>query len=84
MYAGWNPKTSDIYEITIRIVKAIIHLIIISLTEIYNNCLTNGVFKKEIKMTCVCPVFKKGHLSNPENYRPITILPGFGTIFNDI
>lgn len=38
-------------------------------------CLKHGIFPKELKVAKIVPVYKKGDISKPENFRPISILP---------
>jgi hypothetical protein len=40
-----------------------------------------GVFPKELKLTKVVPVYKKGDIDCAGNFRPISILPSMSKIF---
>ena len=46
-----------------------------SLAEIYNESLRLGVYPQKYKLANIFPVFKKGDRSQPEMYRPISLLP---------
>ena len=46
--------------------------------------MNQGIFPDELKIGKVTPVFKKGDKQNFENYRPISIIPVFGKIFEKI
>ena len=46
--------------------------------------MNQGIFPEELKLGKVTPVFKKGDKQNFENYRPISILPVFGKIFEKV
>ena len=46
-----------------------------ALTIIFNASMTNGVFPIAWKHSIVTPVFKKGDVYDPGNYRPISLLP---------
>ena len=52
------------------------------LTKLFNLCLSNSVFPSCWKIASVVPVFKgSGERSAPSNYRPISLLPIIGKIF---
>ena len=40
-----------------------------------------GVFPDSLKSAVVVPIFKPGEKKNPENYRPISLLPSISKIF---
>ncbi|WP_143442516.1 reverse transcriptase domain-containing protein, partial [Klebsiella pneumoniae] len=47
-------------------------------------CLQEGVFPKELKISKVCPIFKKGDTNEPANYRPVSIVPTLSKVFEYI
>ena len=51
---------------------------------IYKSCLDRGKFPQEEKITNVVPVHKKNDKHLVENYRPISLLPICGKIFERI
>ena len=52
---------------------------------IYSNCLSKGVFPTKWKMANVTPIFKKKNEKNiVSNYRPISLLPLCGKIFEKL
>ena len=51
---------------------------------LYNNCIAGGIFSSSLKTGRISPVFKKGDEQLIENYRPVSILPIFGKIFEKI
>jgi hypothetical protein len=51
------------------------------LTFIYNRSLTSDICPNHLKYAIIKPCFKKGDKSQISNYRPISILTGFSTIF---
>jgi len=56
-----------------------------SITEILNLSLSTGVFPSSWKLANVTPIWKnKGSKSDPNNYRPISILPILSRIFEKI
>jgi hypothetical protein len=52
-----------------------------SITYILNMSLHAGIFPSIWKTAKVSALFKKGPLNNPDNYRPISILPTLSKIF---
>ena len=76
-----NGKASDIPTILIKKSAKIISPI---LARLYNRCMSNGIFPEIFKTGKVTPIFKKGNKEHLENYRPVSILPIFGKIFEKI
>ena len=76
-----NGKASDI---PIAVLKRPAHLISCILAMLYNNCIHTGVFPSSFKIGKVVPIYKKDNKECIENYRPISILPIFGKIFEKI
>jgi len=53
------------------------------LTDIYNRCLTCGVYPDALDAR-VTPIYKSGNANCVENFRPISILPTFNKIFEKL
>ena len=51
---------------------------------IFEKCLETGVYPSIWKIANVIPVHKKNSRQNKENYRPISLLPIFGKIFEKL
>jgi hypothetical protein len=66
-----------------RILKACGQYIGKPLAYIYIS-LKQGKFPDRLKYTVVVPVFKSGDRSQIVNYRPISLLPGFSKIFENL
>ena len=60
-------------NIPAKILKDSLSEYIKELTTIIDNCLKDGLFPNELKLTNVSPVFKKDDDLNKENYRPVSI-----------
>lgn len=79
------PKRStDINGISQWLLKQCYFHIIEPLTFIINGSFTEGVFPELCKEAKVIPVYKKGSTSNMGNYRPISLLPIIGKIFEKL
>ena len=77
-----NGKSSDI---PIKLIKFASPIICPHLERIFNKCMREGVFPEELKIGRVGPVYKmKGDKELMENYRPVSILPIFGKLFEKI
>jgi hypothetical protein len=77
-------NTQDLWFLSSNILKYIIIEIAPMLSQIFNECLTQGVFPDLLKMAKLIPIYKKGDKSNPTNYRPISILPVFSKILEKV
>jgi len=49
-------------------------VLVVPLTRIINNSITNGEFPQKWKETLVTPILKKGDPTKKENYRPVSCL----------
>ena len=76
-----NGKASDI---PVVVLKKTAHLICKPLATIYSNCIRDGIFPSVLKTGKVIPIHKKENKECIENYRPVSILPVFGKIFEKI
>jgi hypothetical protein len=76
-----NTRASGFDEITTKTLKLCAKSICGPLSHIINLSFTGGIFPEELKISIVKPLFKKGDKSDPNNYRPITIVPILSKIF---
>ena len=76
-----NGKASDL---PIVVLKKCANLISGHLSGFINYFMKLGVFPKILKLGKVTPVYKKGDAQTFDNYRPISIIPIFGKIFEKI
>ena len=68
-------------KISIRIIKICSTSICRSLRLIFNHCIDNGIYPCEWKKANVVPIHKKGDKQTLKNYRPVSLLPICGKIF---
>ena len=55
------------------------------LAKLFRRCLSKGEFPRSWKVAAVVPVPKKGNdTSQPSNYRPISLLPIIGKVFESV
>jgi hypothetical protein len=79
-----NLSTSasvDIYGVSNNFVKFHKNALAPHLAKLTNSCLFDGIFPDALKRSLVSVLHKSGNKTNPSNYRPISITPIFGKIF---
>lgn len=65
-------------------IKAITHFISSPLEHICNTSLLTGIFPEKMKLARVCVIHKGGPRNNINNYRPISVLPLFSKILEQV
>ena len=75
-----NHSKSTFDEMPLSIMKEATPYIVEPLTHIVNLSLRTGVVPSLCKKARVTPVLKAGDKDNPNNYRPISILPFIGKL----
>ena len=74
-------KATGIDEISAKFLKLASPVICASLAFILNLSIKQGLYPDNLKKAKVTPIFKKGDKSDPNNYRPISVLPVISSIF---
>ena len=78
-------KNSKSYKIATKFVKDSIEITAPMLSIIFHKSISQGVFPRNLTIGKVCPVYKgKGSKSDPDNYRPITVLSVFARLFEKL
>ena len=72
-------KADGIDGIPIKCIKLGIAALVTPITKLVNIFMVKG-FPMELKRAIVIPIYKKGKVDNPSNYRPISLLPGISKI----
>jgi hypothetical protein len=73
-------KSSGFDGISAKVVKATKLVITPILVHLFNLSFSSGIFPQILKRTVVIPIFKKGCLNDPNNYRPIALLSIFSKL----
>ena len=76
-----NDKANDIPVVVIKHCSSVISPV---LARIFNLCIKDGLFPDSLKIGKITPVYKKGASDEIVNYRPVSILPIFGKIFEKV
>ena len=68
-------------NISIRMLKICDSATVEPLSIFFNNCLNQSIFPDVWKRSNICPIHKKGDKQIISNYRPVSLLPICGKIF---
>ena len=63
-----NKKAIRYNDVETKFIKYSKHIIAPIISDLFNVCVSNGVFPNCLKVAEVIPVFKKGEKNNPSNY----------------
>ena len=77
----YNGKASDLPPIALN---KCANLISGHFSCFFNSFMKSGIFPKILKLGKIAPVFKKCDTQIMDNYRPVSIIPIFGKIFEKI
>ena len=78
-------KNCDIENIPNRIYKLCAHIIAPPLANLFNQSINEGIYPDVLKIAKLTPIYKaSGDRALPSNYRPISILPTVGKIFEKV
>lgn len=77
-----KPSNSSGYDnISNNLLKNCKYLICQPLSYLINLSLEQGVFPEKLKLSVVCPLYKKGDANSYDNYRAITLLSSLSKIY---
>ena len=80
-----TQKTStDCNDMNMSFVKNIIHLVVQPFTYICNLSFATVIFPDAMKIAKVIPIYKTGAKDEFSNYRPISLLPQFSKILENL
>ena len=77
-------KSCGYDQISNRVLKACCVIIAPFLVNLFNKCIDTGVFPDCFKVAKVTPLLKGGDKSDPNSYRPISLLPSLGKLFERV
>ena len=76
-----NKTSSSIDGINKRILKISAVVLVPYLTSIFNSMTDSGVFPSCLKVATITPLWKSGEKTDPNNYRPKSILSSVSKVF---
>ncbi|XP_022193985.2 uncharacterized protein LOC111051741 [Nilaparvata lugens] len=76
-----NSHSPDVHGVTVGVLKCAADGIALPLSHVLNVCMRHGCFPDVLKLSRTIPVFKKGDPESMNNYRPISIIPVLGKVF---
>ena len=76
-----NKKSCGYDMLSNKILKSTKFTILPYIASLFNICMTEGTFPDAYKIAQVIPLFKGGDRENPNSYRPISLLPTLGKLF---
>ena len=79
-----NKYSTYCYDVNTVFVKQLKTLLAGPMTEVFKDCLTSGNYPNCLKIAKIVPIFKEGDNDDPSDYRPISLLPVLGRIFERI
>jgi exonuclease III len=79
-----NSNAAGTDEIPCNILKNVRGYIALPLSDIINASFEQGAYPELMKEAKINPLFKKGEVSERDNYRPISILPAFSKVIGKI
>jgi len=79
-----TSKATGLDKISSKVLKIAAPTISPSITYIINHAISSCCFPDDWKVARVIPIYKKGPRNQPENYRPISILPVISKIMERI
>lgn len=79
-----RSNSHDVYELSSNILKELSVYLVAPLTHLFNCCIAQGTFPDCLKVVRVVPLFKKGDPESLGNYRPISLVPLLGKVFEII
>ena len=71
-------------EISHYLLKITCSILAPVIANLFNECMAEGTFPDELKIAKIIPVHKGDAKDNPTNYRPISLLPILGKLFEKI
>ena len=76
-----DKKATGLYNIPSKLLKTAAGIIAPSLTAIFSKSILAGIYPSEWKTGKATPVFRRGVKSDPNNYRPISLIPIVSKVF---
>ena len=79
-----NNKSHGLYSCPTRLLKCASDVLSHLLAEIFNSSVLLETYPAKLKMSKIIPIFKADDQTEPNNYRPISLLSNFNRIFEKL
>lgn len=79
-----NKYSAGYDEVPMPIIKNAKYQLIKPIMHIINSSFVSGIFPEKLKISKIKTVFKKGSTTDPNNYRPLSLLPTLSKIFERV
>lgn len=79
-----NKFSSGIDEVPIIVLKKARKYIVTPLAHLINSSLISGIFPNQLKIAKIVPIYKKGSVTQPESYRPVSLLTSTSKIYERV
>ena len=77
-------KSHGLYSCPVRVLKSSSSVLSLPLAHIMNNSVLTGKYPSKLKHAKTIPIFKDGDETDPNNYRPISLLSLFNRLFEKV
>ena len=77
-------KSTDLMNIPVFIYKILAPIISPTVSILFNNSVSEGIFPECFKTAKIIPIFKSGDSNSTVNYRPISMLPFLSKTFEKL
>ena len=78
---GISPGPDGLFA---ELFKQSIDVILPLLSSLFNRLFSSGMFQESWSKSVIIPLYKKGDVNNPENFRGISLLDVIGKIYTSI
>ena len=79
-----SNKAYGLYSCPVRVLKPARQAISHTLAELMNISISTGIYPHKLKHAIVTPIYKADDETDPNNYRPISLLSIFNRIFEKL
>ncbi|KAL1455900.1 hypothetical protein WDU94_000665, partial [Cyamophila willieti] len=84
MFSLTRKKGRDFFGLNLELILTVHDLITPVFAKLVNFCLEEGIFPDCLKIGLIHPIFKKGDVNTPSNWRPVQILPVMSKIVEKV
>ena len=79
-----NKNFCDMFQLSSSLLKAVNPATCELLASVFNKCVEKTYYPKILKTAKVIPIFKSREKDNTQNYRPLSLLPVIGKVFEKL